>query len=105
MELQNVKRINRWGAATAYAAFLRWGEKDSTNYLFENLGKVDDDHARFDDVRSASTAIAVKNADGLDSWIGASLSYPMVGERGPLRDMIGRGLEELGELHKTLGVK
>lgn len=87
------------------AAFLYWGETDDTNYLFANLGKVDDDHARFDDVRSASTAVAVKNADGLDSWIGASLSYPMMGERGPLRDMIGRGLDELGELHKTLGVK
>jgi queuosine biosynthesis protein QueC len=87
------------------AAFLRWGERDSTYYVFPRLGKADDDHARFDDVRSASTAAAVVRVEGLDSWIGAALSYPLMGDRNPLRDMIGRGLAELARLHKTLGVK
>lgn len=87
------------------AAFLRWGETDTTEYVFPNLGKKNEDHAQFDDVRSASTAAAIVKADGLESWIGSALSYPMMGDRGPLQDMIGRGLSELASLHTILGVK
>lgn len=87
------------------AAFQRWGELDTTDYVFSNLGKMDDDHAYFDDVRSASTAAAVVKADGLSSWIGAALSYPKMGDRAPLQEMIGRGLNELAALHASLGVK
>lgn len=87
------------------AAFLRWGEADTTFYVFPKLGKNDDDHARFDDVRSASTAAAVVKLEGLDAWISAALSYPLMGDRDPLRDMIGRGLAEVTKLHQVLGVK
>lgn len=87
------------------AAFQRWGELDTTKYVFSDLGKQNEDHAQFDDVRSASTAAAVVKADGLSSWIGAALSYPKMGDRAPLQKMIGRGLEELTALHTTLGVK
>lgn len=87
------------------AAFLRWGEADTTTYIFQKLGKEDQDHAHFDDVRSASTAAAMVKTEGLARWIGAALSYPKMGDRVPLQDMIGRGISELAALHASLGVK
>lgn len=86
------------------AAFMTWGEPDAT-YIFQNLGQDDYEHARFDDVRSVAMALAAVAADGLDSWLGGSLSSPMIEDRAALRAMIQRGLDELGDLHSAFGVR
>lgn len=86
------------------AAIHAWDHDDDTHYVFKKLGKKDSDHAKFDDVRSVAMAIAQSQADGLDSWLSSSLSYPRIGERAPLRALIERGLAELKALHDELGV-
>ncbi|MFK3889220.1 Qat anti-phage system QueC-like protein QatC [Sphingomonas sp. NPDC079357] len=87
------------------AAFLAWGEADTTFYKFSKLGKNDTDHANFDDVRSVVMANAEVAADGLDAWLGPALAYPRMGDPAPLRNLIERGLKELRALHQQHGVK
>jgi len=87
------------------AAFLRWGEADSTAYVYDNLGKDDPDYSGFDDVRAVRMAIAEVEANGLDAWLGPALSSPLITHRAALKDMIRRGLEELAALHRVYGVK
>ena len=87
------------------AAFLAWGEPDETYYKFEALGKKNVQHADFDDVRSVSMAVAEVEAEGLDSWLGAALSYPMMGNTTPLRDLVDRGVQELAALHRHLNIR
>lgn len=87
------------------AAFLAWGQQDTTFYKFEQLGKSDAEHAKFDDVRSVAMAIAEVAADGLQAWLGPALSYPYMGDRLPLRQLVVRGLDELAGLHRNQGVK
>jgi hypothetical protein len=87
------------------AAFLAWDEPDTTFYKFEQLGKNDDAHANFDDVRSVAMALAEVKADGLDTWLGSALAYPKIGDTAPLRDLVERGLNELGALQLHHGVK
>ena len=86
------------------AAFLAWGEPDDTEYVFEALGQQDGDHAQFGDVRAVALALATVRAEGLDTWLGPSLSSPMITNRESLRAMIERGLEELRALHESYGV-
>jgi hypothetical protein len=78
---------------------------DSTTYLFGDLGKNDNEHAGFDDVRSAAMAIAEVKADGVSRWMGASLSTTILGDTVELRAVLERGLAELEALHTTYGVK
>ena len=49
------------------SAFLRWGQADDTDYVFENLGRNDEDHAAFDDVRSVALARLTIAEDGAGS--------------------------------------
>jgi 7-cyano-7-deazaguanine synthase in queuosine biosynthesis len=87
------------------AAFMVWGGvSDTTGYVYEPLGKDDDDHARFDDVRSVAMALAAVSADGLDVWLGNALGSPMIADRTALRAMVERGLAELASLHHACGV-
>lgn len=87
------------------AAFLAWGEQDTTFYKFSPLGKNDADHSKFDDVRSVAMAIAEVCAEGLDAWLGPALAYPRVGDTAPFRGLVRRGLDELAALHRAHGVK
>lgn len=87
------------------AAFLAWGQPDTTTYVFEALGKKNAKHAGFDDVRSVAMALAAVATDGLDSWLGGALASPHVSDRAVLRDMIRRGLDELKALHTAYGVQ
>ncbi len=87
------------------AAFHAWGEKDKTEYVYRDLSKDNEDHARFDDVRSAAMAVAQVKAEGLDSWIGMSLSSVMLGNVTQYRETVQRGLQELGEFLHAAGVK
>jgi 7-cyano-7-deazaguanine synthase in queuosine biosynthesis len=87
------------------ASFLAWGVDDATTYVFQDLGKDDEEHAGFDDVRSVAMAIAEVQAEGLDSWLGSSLSTALLGDVGGLKAVAGRGLGELAALHKKYNVK
>jgi hypothetical protein len=87
------------------AAFKSSGIPDTTEYVFKKLGRNDSDHAAFDDVRSVAMALAAVDADGLERWLGATLSTTLLGDVGPLQAMVGRGLEELRLLLKSYGVK
>ncbi|MHC2462487.1 Qat anti-phage system QueC-like protein QatC [Bradyrhizobium embrapense] len=87
------------------AAFLAWGEPDPTDYVFEALGRDDSDHAGFDDVRSVGMALAAVRDGGFDEWLGSALSWPRIGQRDALKDMLRRGLAELGALHAAYGVR
>jgi hypothetical protein len=87
------------------AAFQAWGEPDTTVYKFAQLGNDDPEHANFDDVRSVSMAVAEAAANGLDTWLGAALSYPKMGDTTPLRELVDRGLKELAALHQHHHVK
>jgi hypothetical protein len=87
------------------AAFRAAGMPDGTKYVYSNLGRDDDDHAGFDDVRSVAMAIAEVEADGLERWLGTALSTTLLGDVAPLQAMVGRGLKELEALLKSYGVK
>lgn len=87
------------------AAFLAWGQPDRTDYVFEELGRDDERHAGFDDVRSVGMALAAARDDGFDDWLGAALSWPRIHDREELRNMLQRGLAELGALHGRYGVR
>ncbi|WP_201263818.1 hypothetical protein [Bradyrhizobium canariense] len=87
------------------AAFLNWGVQDTTEYVFEALGRDDTDHAGFDDVRSVGMALAAGKGDGFDEWLGSALTWPQIQQRDALNDMLRRGLDELGALHAKYGVK
>jgi hypothetical protein len=87
------------------AAFRASGFTDETKYKYVDLGRDDSDYAAFDDVRSVAMALAEVNSDGLEEWIGSSLSTALLGDVGALEQMAGRGLNELGSLFKFHGVK
>ncbi|TMI99591.1 MAG: hypothetical protein E6G97_22010 [Alphaproteobacteria bacterium] len=87
------------------AAFLAWGHKDNTKYVYETLGKDDDEHARFDDVRSAAVAVAALKSDGIDDVLGASLSSPLLDKSRPYKQIAKRGLAEVGDFLADQGVK
>lgn len=87
------------------AAFLAWRVQDTTEYVFEALGRDDSDHAGFDDVRSVGMALAAAKGDGFEEWLGSALTWPQIQQRDALDDMLRRGLGELGALHAKYGVK
>lgn len=88
------------------AAFLRWGQPDETAlYRYSSLGKADEDHSGFDDVRSVGYALADVNARGLDNWLGSTLASVPINERDDTKQMLERGVDELRTLHKRLHVK
>lgn len=86
------------------SAYLAWGQLDPTDYKFEPLGRQDAEHAHFDDVRSVAMALSRVDSDGLDAWLGSALSYPHTGQRVLVRDVVGRGIDELKALHRAVGL-
>jgi hypothetical protein len=86
------------------AAFLKWGKADETQYLFDNLGHDDDDHAAFDDVRAVASALIEAKYDP-DRWLAGTLSSAVLGDVANLKAMVDRGLAELAKLHKHYNVK
>lgn len=87
------------------AAFRASDIKDKTKYVYVDLGLDNKDYAGFDDVRSVAMALAEVKSDGLESWIGTSLSTALLGDVDPLQAVVGRGLKELAALFKFYGVK
>lgn len=87
------------------AAFLKWEVDDQTEYVYEYLGRDDEDHAGFDDVRAVAMAILDVRAGGIQDWVGTALSTAALGDVRALESMVCRGLEELDALLRTHGVK
>jgi hypothetical protein len=87
------------------AAFHAWQEQDRTVYVYRDLSRDNHDHARFDDVRSAAMAVAEVRAEGLDTWLGTSLSSTLLGNVAPYRRTVERGLQELGAFLDSMGVR
>lgn len=87
------------------AAFLAWGRSDPTEYVFDAIGRDDPDHAGFDDVRSVGMALAAAKDGGFDYWLGSALSWLHLNQRQALKDMVRRGLAELGALHANHSIK
>lgn len=87
------------------ASFQAWGEPDRTVYVYRDLSRDNGNHARFDDVRSTAMAVAEVRADGLDGWLGTSLSTTLLGDVAPYRHMVERGLQELGSFLDAAGVR
>ncbi|QGN33953.1 Qat anti-phage system QueC-like protein QatC [Microlunatus sp. Gsoil 973] len=81
------------------AAFLRWSHIDGTGYVFGDLGRNDEDHAAFDDVRAVAIARLSVEEDGFAYWAGGCLSSVPADERDAAGIMIQEGLAELGKLH------
>jgi 7-cyano-7-deazaguanine synthase in queuosine biosynthesis len=87
------------------AAFRASRTTDKTKYKYADLGRDDKDHAGFDDVRSVAMALAEVKSDGLEAWLGTSLSTTALGDIAPLQSMVARGLKELASLFAFYGVK
>jgi 7-cyano-7-deazaguanine synthase in queuosine biosynthesis len=86
------------------AAFKRWNRKDKTGYVYDDLSKNDADHARFDDVRAAGMAVATTKAEGLDAWIGSSLTSSFISDPSSYKATLERGLKELERFLRSQGV-
>jgi 7-cyano-7-deazaguanine synthase in queuosine biosynthesis len=86
-------------------AFLAWNIADTTEYVYEDIGRDDNEHAGSDDVRSAAMAITEVKSEGLDNWLGTTLSSATLGDTVALRGVVERGLAEIETLHLKYGVK
>jgi len=87
------------------AAFHAVSLADATNYKYDSLEKNDTDHAKFDDVRSAGIAGATVVGDGLDAWLGTSLTSQHIADSRRYKEVVRRGVAELSAFLKAAGVK
>jgi hypothetical protein len=87
------------------AAFHAWGVADATKYVYAKLSTDDEAHIRFDDVRSAAMAAEQIRTEGVDSLTGANLSSTVLGDTSPYKDVVKRGISELGAFLSAMGVK
>lgn len=86
------------------AAFLAWTQHDSTGYFFGDLGRKDEDHSAFDDVRAVAIARLTVEEDGFDYWVEGSLAWVPLSERIAVKTMLSDALAELGNLHDHYSV-
>jgi hypothetical protein len=87
------------------AAFYAWDKNDLTEYKYQDLSIDDFDHARFDDVRAVAMAVAEVNSEGIDTWIGASLSSALAQNFELHKEVVVRGLIELKNFLDLSGVQ
>lgn len=87
------------------AAFYAWKGKDLTYYKYANLALNNEDHAGFDDVRSALIGIAECDQIGISRWLGATLSSDLVADKEKLKSTVERGLGEMRSLFAALDVR
>ena len=86
------------------AAFLRWGREDATDYVFRDLGRQDEDHAAFDDVRAVAMALAEVRDVGIQQWVRSRLALSAF-EANELEALVARGFAELEQLHERYNVR
>ena len=82
------------------AAFLAWGQVDTTQYVYTDLGAQDD----FDDVRSSAMACIVTQRRGVRRWSRNALSCLYVDDVDSAESLVGRGLNEIRALLERQGV-
>ena len=87
------------------AAFNSWDISDTTAYVYDDLSKDDSNHARFDDVRSVAVAVAESKAEGIDRWTRPRLMVSSLDDATSYKEVVHRGLYELGALLAAAGVK
>ena len=88
------------------ASFLTWkAEGDLTTYFYDDLSIQDEKHAGFDDVRSMLLAIADAKEQGIQRWLGASISSSLVQDKDKLVEMVERGLGEIEGFLNSQGVE
>lgn len=87
------------------AAFRAWGKVDDTFYVYGDLAIDDDEHAGFDDVRSALIGIAERREVGTGRWLGSVLSSALVDEKDELARTVERGLAEIESLLTAMGAQ
>jgi 7-cyano-7-deazaguanine synthase in queuosine biosynthesis len=86
------------------AAFNKWGIQDQTVYVYNDLSIDDEEHARFDDIRSALMGIEERRQLGTGRWLRSALSSGYVQNKPALIDTVERGLAELEALFHVLHV-
>lgn len=87
------------------ASFHAWKGEDPTYYKYDNLGRDDEDHAGFDDVRSTLIGIAECSEVGITRWLGSTLSSVFVVDKEALGRTVERGLGELQALLTEFSVR
>ncbi len=87
------------------AAFHAWGMPDQTGYVYDDLSKKDERHARFDDVRSAAMGAALVEDEGIDALPSTNLNALRMGDLTLYRDVLTRGIKEVGKFLSSSGVK
>lgn len=87
------------------AAFQAGGIRDATEYIYANLSRNDEDHSRYDDVRSAAMAVAIANDVGITNWAGPALSTASLNDITEYRAVVYRGLDELQTFLGKVGVR
>ena len=87
------------------AAFHAWANPDTTGYVYSDLSREDERHARFDDVRCAAMAAALVEADGIDALPSTNLNALRMGDLAPYRMVLTRGISEVGDFLSAVGVK
>lgn len=87
------------------AAFHAWRGQDSTYYVYGNLALDDDEHAGFDDVRSALIGIGERREMGTSRWLGSTLSSSLVEDKPALTGVVERGLAEIESFMLAQGVR
>jgi hypothetical protein len=85
------------------AAFHHWGVRDATSYVYNDLSVPDARHKNFEDVRAAGMAVERVRLDGIEAWIGASLSETQLGDRKPYVKFVRRGVKELDKYLRAVG--
>jgi hypothetical protein len=84
------------------AAFLRGGYSDGTQYKFPNLRLSEKSAA--DDPMAVACAVLASESNGIDAFLGASLSFAKQHERDAYRGVTKRALQELSALLRQDGI-
>ncbi|WP_431701189.1 Qat anti-phage system QueC-like protein QatC [Pseudomonas sp. BR20] len=87
------------------ASFKRWGSlTDTTKYVYDDLSIDSPQYRGFEDVRSMGMALASVADHGFEQWLGHSLFSTFISDRNGYNQMLARGLDELGVLHRSYGL-
>ena len=86
------------------AAFQKWGNDPTPRYRYSGTGRFSKGFKKFDDVRSVGIAVERVRLQGLESWIGGGLTSVQMADRNNYRDVVQRGLLELGDFLQAQGV-
>ena len=80
------------------AAFRASDIVDTTYYVYADLGRDDEAHSRYDDVRSAAMAVVTAEAEGVSGWARSVLSTALLDDVKSYTGLVGRGILELKSL-------